>query len=329
MHVSREPASVHVQVLTCSSGKVLARAGEYRPARCVEGYSEAGVATVGVERIPAAHDGGGSFCTATLVEVHRYHGYVGVHGTCDGTGQVSGGLSVPVRGDCVAACAVRGCGGLEIEGGRTGGVEVHGDIGAAGIARVRGRGPGLGTGGRSIYQDATVIIEVRVCLSGEPGDVKGDSAREVIEALQCLHIAGKVGVDIHLAVGSVTVDRVGATERRGCPDLVGAISVMVKTHLQDVGLDRTGDLSVERDRGRLGGKADRVTALDVRPGVLGDLDVERGRSGGLEPHGVVHTGTVLGGLCIVARHLGGARGTGEHLDVVSRPCVLEVGVGLA
>ena len=168
-----------------------------------------------------------------------------------------------------------------------------------------------------------------MCLSGDPGDVQGDSAREVLEALQDLSIAGKVGVDVHLDVAPVSVDDVGAIERRGRPDLVVVIPVVVEAHLQDVGVDRTGGLAVERDRGRLGGKADRVTALDVRPSVLGDLDVEGGSSGGLEPHGVVHTRTVLGGLGVVARHLGAARGTGEHLDVVGGPRVLKVGVGLA
>ena len=134
VHVTGEPAHVHVQRFTSSPRKVLARAGEHRPTRCVEGYCEAGVATVGVERIPAARGRRGCLGTAALVEVHRDDGDIGVHGSGDGTGQVGGGLPVPVGGNSVPAGAVRGGGGLEIEGGRAGGVEVHGDVGAAGLA---------------------------------------------------------------------------------------------------------------------------------------------------------------------------------------------------
>ena len=86
----------------------------------------------------------------------------------------------------------------------------------------------------------------------------------------------------------------------------------------------TAGLAVELHGGRLGGEGETVATLGYYR-VLGDLEIERACSGGLEPHSVVGPR----GRCrldIVAGYLGSARILGEHFDVVGGPGVLEVTV---
>ena len=133
-------------------------------------------------------------------------------------------------------------------------------------------------------------------------------------------------MDVEGAVACVTVhgERPAQAGRR--PHVVGPVLAVVEADAGDVRVHGAAGLAVELHGGRLRGEGEAVAALGHRR-VLGDLEVERSRTGGLEPHGVVGTGG-RGGLDVVVGHLGRAGCVAEHLDIVRGPGILEVTMGL-